>query len=203
MPIDFLRSYRYSQCPVCDKIIHFRYNGTCPRCRPTLRTQEQINTIRSQENVLNNTSPDVNIHDEGHEALPSLSSIHDRFVPTIKNVPSKLHRLWAQCLARSLAQAVWSNNTTSWTELQMLPKCTLCRPTRGGSSHKSLKLAWTRNRLQRWLAGERAQLWSDIPQFRRPKQKAINLSLDKKTAPRTVYKLNRRRWIQKCMPSFS
>ena len=53
----------------------------------------------------------------------------------------------------------------------MLPKCTLCRPTRGGNSHKSKKMAWTRSRLQRWLAGERTSLWQDIPQHRRPQTK--------------------------------
>ena len=111
------------------------------------------------------------------EDLPSLSVIHDKFVPTIKNVPLKLRRLWSQCLAKSLAQAVWSNTIESWTELQMLPKCTLCRPSRGGRSHKSQKLAWTQARLQRWLAGERSGLWHDIPQFKRPKPKNVNPGL--------------------------
>ena len=72
---------------------------------------------------------------------------------------------------RALAEAVWSNNKASWTELQMLPKCTLCRPARGGKSHRSQRLAWTRGRLQRWLAGERTELWNDMPTFKRPRTK--------------------------------
>ena len=32
-------------------------------------------------------------------------------------------------------------------------------------------MAWTRGRLQRWLAGERASLWQNIPQYKRPKFK--------------------------------
>ena len=53
----------------------------------------------------------------------------------------------------------------------MLPKCTLCRPSRGGKSHKNQRLAWTRSRLQRWLAGERTQLWLDMPHYRYQKNK--------------------------------
>ena len=98
-------------------------------------------------------------------------TIHERFVPTIKNIPKGLRRLFAQCLTKALAKVVWSNNVASWTELQMLPKCALCRPTRAGKSHKSQRLNWTRNRLLRWLAGERAQLWLDLPQYKQPKAK--------------------------------
>ena len=82
-----------------------------------------------------------------------------------------LRRLWSKCLTKSLAQAVWLNNEVSWIELLMLAKCTLCQLPRGGKSHKSKRLSWTRNRLQRWLAGERAELWHDLPQYRRPHSK--------------------------------
>ena len=58
----------------------------------------------------------------------------------------------------------------------MLPKCTLCRPARGGKSHSSQKLTWTRTRLQRWLAGDRAELWNDLPQYKRPKTKNVTPS---------------------------
>ena len=56
----------------------------------------------------------------------------------------------------------------------MLGKCTLCRPVRGGKSHSSQRLAWTRGRLQRWLAGERSGLWQDLPQYRRPQNKELS-----------------------------
>ena len=48
VPVDFLRCHRYTQCSVCDKIIHTRYNGTCPRCRPMAQAQEQMNEIRGE-----------------------------------------------------------------------------------------------------------------------------------------------------------
>ena len=82
-----------------------------------------------------------------------------------------LRRLWAQCLVRAIAQVVWANNDVSWSELQMLPKCTLCRPRRAGKAHKSRRIAWTRGRLQRWLGGESSELWNELPQYSRPKPK--------------------------------
>ena len=103
--------------------------------------------------------------------LPSLTIIHKLFVPTIKNIPLQLRRLWAQCLSKALAKAVWHNNEASWVELLMLHKCTLCLPARGGKAHKSQRLAWTSNRLNRWLAGDRAELWQDLHQYRRPGKK--------------------------------
>ena len=108
------------------------------------------------------------------ENLPSLPEIHKRYIPTIKNIPLGLRRLFAQCLSKALAQAVWLNNEKSWVELQMLAKCTLCRPARGGKAHKSQRLAWTRGRLLRWLNGERAQLWHDIREFKRPKPRQFS-----------------------------
>ena len=81
------------------------------------------------------------------------------FRPAIKNIPVVLRRLWSQCLAQALAQAVYLNNETGWTELLMLPKSTLCR------------LAWIRGRLRRWLAGERASLWEGLPSYNSPKSR--------------------------------
>ena len=62
----------------------------------------------------------------------------------------------------------------------MLPKCTLCRPIRGGKSHKSQRFNWTRGRLLRWLAGERVQLWLDLPQYKKPKPKQYSVEALKK-----------------------
>ena len=177
VPGDFLRHFDYTQCSICDKILHKRYNGTCPKCRPRARTQEQVNTLRNRIN-LSDTNPLNNHHQnpnlEAQPELPSLLEIHKRYVPTIRNIPKGLRGLFAQCLNKALAQAVFINNETSWIHLQMLPKCTLCFSARGGKSHVSQRLAWTRGRLQRWLKGERTQLWQDIPQFKRPKHKQLS-----------------------------
>ena len=154
-------------------MLHTRYQGTCPRCRPSVRTQVQMNSMRSRNSAVNDTgSIDQHLPSaRGTGALPSLSVIHEHFVPTIRNIPMNLRRLWAQCLGRALAQATWYNDVTAWTELQMLTKCTLCRPKRGGKSHKSQRLTWTRNRLNRWLAGERMELWQDLPYYQQSRAK--------------------------------
>ena len=49
-----------------------------------------------------------------------------------------------------------------------------------GRSHKSQRLAWTRGRLSRWLAGERADLWHDLPDYKRPQFKQISVDAAKK-----------------------
>ena len=143
VPIEFLSRYQYSQCSVCDKILHVRYHGTCPRCRPIARTREQVNSIRNHVHTAENNPESRRIPHNFQDVppLPNLSTVHENFVPTIRNVPFALRRLWAQCLSKALAQAVWTNNLTSWTELQMMPKCILCCSPRGGKSHKSQRLA--------------------------------------------------------------
>ena len=170
VPVDFLRHYEYTQCNVCDKVLHNRYNGTCPKCRPMARAHEQINIMRNRV-IPPDSNPSISRQSQSAHDLPSLSDIYERFVPTIKNIPKGLRSLFAQCLTKALARAVWSNSEETWTELQMLPKSTLCRPARGGKSHRSQRLAWTRGRLHRWFAGERTQLWQDLPQYKRPKPK--------------------------------
>ena len=77
--------------------------------------------------------PPVNVADAGGvtggaDSFPSLDIIHGRFIPTVRHVPKDLRRLWAQCLSRSVARAVWANDVRAWSELQMLPKCVLCSP---------------------------------------------------------------------------
>ena len=172
VPGNFLRHYDYSQCNVCDKVLHKRYLSTCPKCRPRARSQHQLNTLRNRVNSSNNPPSDQQSQPLDHSRdLPSLTAVHEQFVPTIKNIPKGLRRLFAQCHTKALAKAVWYNNVASWTELQMLPKCTIVRPARGGKSPRSQRLAWTRGRLHRWLAGERIQLWQDLPHYRRPKVK--------------------------------
>ena len=138
------------------------------------RRQSQFIPRQSSDNLAHNSGPHSQHVGPSQDSLPSLHEIHQDFVPTIRNVPLCLRRLWAQCLAKAFAQASWTNDVTSWTELQMLAKCTLCRPPRGGKSHLSQRLSWTRNRLNHWLAGERSQLWHDLPKYQRPRNKSYS-----------------------------
>ena len=48
----------------------------------------------------------------------------------------------------------------------MLTKCVLCAPPRAGKEHKNRTVSFTRSRLNRWLDGDRATLWQDIPTYR-------------------------------------
>ena len=86
--------------------------------------------MRNRATPLDNSTPNNSQiqSDTGRDNLPSLSEIHKRHIPTIKNIPRVLRRLFAQCMTKAIAQAVWLNNEKSWVELQMLAKCTLCEP---------------------------------------------------------------------------
>ena len=42
----------------------------------------------------------------------------------------------------------------------------------------SQRLTWSRGRLLRWLAGERAQLWLDLPQYKHPKPRKYSAEAD-------------------------
>ena len=182
IPTEFLTQNSYTQCRVCDKVVHTKFQGICVKCRPNARRREQFYSLRRGNNIsgttnASSTTPNlgqqINNHQQTND-LPSLSEIHKRFVPTIKSIPLILRRLWAQCLVRTLAQAVWTNREADWLVLQMLVKCTLCQPVDGGKSHSSQRLAWTRGRLQRWLAGERSSLWQDLPQYGHSKHKELS-----------------------------
>ncbi len=110
-------------------------------------------------------------------SAPSLETIHTKRVPTLKYVPKQLRSLWAQCLSRGLASATYHNDVSQWGEQQMLVKCVLCAPLRAGKQHQSQRIAFTRQRLQRWINGERATLWQDIPNDK-PQRKSKSLSAE-------------------------
>ena len=82
---------------------------------------------------------------------------------TLKRIPAAARGAWAQVLVQSLSKAVQSNTVRAWTELLMLPKTVLCPPPRRGKKHRKAAAAYTLDRLSRWTAGERKQLWEDMP----------------------------------------
>ena len=49
----------------------------------------------------------------------------------------------------------------------MLPQCLLCAPARGGRKNRRAVAAFTLDRLQRWLEGERMELWLSRTEARR------------------------------------
>jgi hypothetical protein len=46
----------------------------------------------------------------------------------------------------------------------MLPQCVLCPPPRRGRKHQRAAAAYTVDRMQRWLEGERQSLWAARPE---------------------------------------
>ena len=170
LPADFLHTHRYSQCLACSFLIHYRYNGVCPSC------QEPMRAIAAARSMAQPVAPAVasgGNHSRRRQA-PSLDDIFDNYVPTWKHIPKQLQPLWSKALAQAVAAAVASNGVQAWSDLLMLPKCVLCSPPRSGKAHHNKRLAFTRSRLQRWVAGERGSLWDDIPSYTPPRNKRIS-----------------------------
>ena len=55
LPAEFLSLFDYSQCRLCDKILHKRFNNTCQKCRPRARAQANVNIMRCRT-----TTSDIN-----------------------------------------------------------------------------------------------------------------------------------------------
>ena len=80
--------------------------------------------------------------------------------------------MWGQVLAQAAAAVVYHNTLQAWTEWAMLPKCVLLAPPRQGKSNKHNTVAFTKARCERWLAGERQELWADGPGVRHRRRPA-------------------------------
>ena len=50
IPTEFLNQNSYTQCRVCDKVVHTKFQGICVKCRPSARRREQINSLRRGNN---------------------------------------------------------------------------------------------------------------------------------------------------------
>ena len=151
IPTDFLEFHKLVSCSVCGKFISERYNNQCcPSCAPLLRAATN------------------NIPSEGPAAdtLPSLDEICKTRVRLLKYIPKKVRALWGEILAKAIAKAVHYNTIQAWIELLMLAKCVLLTPPRQGRSNKHSTAASIKLRCERWLAGERMELWVDGPAAR-------------------------------------
>ena len=51
VPISFLTQNNYSLCEICNKVLHTRFHGTCPKCRPYARTRDHLTSIRVNGNT--------------------------------------------------------------------------------------------------------------------------------------------------------
>ena len=168
VPESYKREHNLIHCSFCNALSHARYNGTCYTCRPAARARAAAEALsaRLMPATSSETQPEAQ-----HPQTPSLDTVHTTFVPTLRHVPKELRQAWGRCLARTVAKTAWHNSVEAWTEMQMLVKCVLCTMPRAGKAHHNQRIAFTRSRLNRWLAGERGELWYDRPAYKRPKKK--------------------------------
>ena len=160
-PAEYLQPHRLDLCSVCGLLVGRRYNGVHPRCRP-----------HSRHHVANHGR--ASAQDPG---LPSFSTIMGHTAPTLRRVPHVARAAWAQCLARAVAAAATTNTGPAWQELLMLPKAVLAAPLRGGGRHHKQAALSTLRRCQRWLAGERMELWDELVQPRPSRARADGVEL--------------------------
>ena len=143
VPSTWLQQHGRTRCLVCGLSVSDRH-GVHPTCRPEARAA-----------AVGPHPPDAG----GGAALPTLATIQAGQTPTLRHVPALARHTWQQALTRALATVAHRNDERSWTEFLMLPQTVLCAPPRGGRKHRRAAAAYTLDRLQRWLDGERMSLW--------------------------------------------
>ena len=144
IPTTWLATHSLGQCVVCSRLLSQRYGSCCPRCRPALSSASASSS--SSGRPLPQGSPDLD------EACT-------KKIPVKRHVPKGARKWWSMCLLSALANVVQYNDTTAWTDLTSLPKMVLAAEVRGGRQHSKRFEAGTKMRCQRWLEGERGQLW--------------------------------------------
>ena len=154
VPQAFLDAHNLRSCSVCGKIISNRFNGTCPSCRPSQRAEESNNPNSASQTT----------------ALPSFDDVCTARVRLLKYVPRGARAAWGQALAQTTAGTIFHNSLQAWNELAMLPKCVLFAPPRQGKSNRTETTAFVKARCERWLAGERNELWLDGPGAKQRRQ---------------------------------
>ena len=92
-------------------------------------------------------------------AGPDLGEVFHAHIPVQRHVPKAARSVWAQCLARALANVAACNSLQAWRDLLMLPKAVLRPPRRGGAKRRDAAAQHTTRRCRRWLEGEREELW--------------------------------------------
>ena len=143
---EYLAAHHLDACSVCGLLVDRRFYGVHPRCRPTQRASVRRTSREGAD-----------------PSLPSLDKITSTFVPTLRHVPHAARASWAQCLAQAVSSAASLNTVAAWQQLLMLPKAVLGAPSRGAG----------KRRCQRWLDGERGELWDELDSARRPAKAGV------------------------------
>ena len=95
--------------------------------------------------------------------LPSLNSIFQAKLPTLRHVPKGARSEWARVVS-GVSAGITSQpmNVTKWKLFFMLPRCILANPARGGRSHWREVLETVRCRIRRWRQGAFSELWAEV-----------------------------------------
>jgi hypothetical protein len=147
VPLAWLKQHRKFVCEGCQKIVSESYrNSHYSRC---------------------SVSPTAEGSHAGNEQLPSLDEVFSLNRPTLKHVPACAKQIWGRILQGALQQAIFQNNTESYTYLAMLPKCVLPSEKRGGKNNQHRQNVVSL--CERWEAGDRLVLWSAAKENAKPK----------------------------------
>ena len=152
IPQEWLHDHSLGQCVVCSRVLHRRFGNAHPRCRPLLAPPRS-------EPASQRPLP---------AGCPDLKAIFETPIKVKDRVPKGARHLWAQCLLTAMAGVVRHNDVRAWTELLALPKMVLCAEIRGGRRHQRRAEAETKQRCQRWLEGQRRELWNPRAMRRPP-----------------------------------
>ena len=97
----------------------------------------------------------------GTNDIPSLDEICTTSISTCKDVPHRCRYLWTKILTTALSSAVHENSVRAWTLLAILPKCVLPAPYRGGRKAHTSYSSYILKRMELWIEGKYATLWSE------------------------------------------
>ena len=146
VPAEWLQAHNRQRCSVCGLSVSTRH-GVHPTCRPAAREASGP------------AAGSAGAAPAGIWSGPSFADLLASRTTTLRHVPAAARHAWSQALSRALAAVAHSNTEHAWRQLFLLPQCVLCPPPRGGRKHRKAAGAYTRDRAQRWLEGERQFLW--------------------------------------------
>ena len=110
-----------------------------------------------------------------NKKLPSLQTIVSSHVPTCRFVPVKFRTKWSQLLTSILDDcATTPDDEINWQKLFSVSKCILRASNRGGKKHKRNQDQRLSDRIDRWNAGEYANLWTEALAMKQARKKSTN-----------------------------
>ena len=115
--------------------------------------------------AINNIPDSISVPSASHvvvSSLPSVSDIMQAKVPTLQHVPKGAIDKWAKVFSACLSD-VCNNpeDDCTWARVFMAAKCLLYSPPSGHRLRWREILKLVKSRIDRWLAGDLAALWSE------------------------------------------